>query len=1037
MPANGESVSCTGTTTVNDTNIADITNSNVTFVIESGATVENTGTMGNGIEVSGAGLDNISIINRGTIIRTNGAGNATMNEGNAVKTTSSVTNLSFSNEGIIRVEGGGNSGYEGVVVRGTGIMANNSGTIIVNDSSSGDAILVLGDNSVFNNSGNITGTDSPAKPIFGVTFDGKDSVFNNTGTVSLTTDTGEAVNIGFGVTADGATLNNSGTIEIKDNVPGFADGFGDVIIIRNMGGDSFFINNMPNGIISHETNGDAIIVDDNVNISREFINNQGMIQGNITLNLGDDSIDNTGTITGNVSLGDGNDSFTNNGTTTGDVDTGAGNDTLINNANSTITGNVDLGDGDNSFTNSGTTTGDVSAGTGNDTLINNSNLTITGNVDLGDGDNSFTNSGTTTGDVTTGTGNDTLINNANSTIAGNIALGDGNNNFTNSGTTTGNVTTGTGADTLINNANSTITGNITLGDGDDTFNESGTIRNSNVDLGLGTDRMTVFSTALLENITALDGGDDASSGDGAVDQLIFDGWQGTVPLVNNWENITFTNSAIGNLGGSRTITTEQFTINNSATIIAIGSSPGAYTVTGNVVNNGTLTLGDVEANDTFTVGGNYSGTGQLVLDTVLAGDGAASDLLIVNGSSSGATSLTIQNAGGTGAETIGDGILVVQVDGVSTASSFTLANDYLIGGAYEYNLFFQNQAGTDQNWYLRSVGIRQEAPIYKSIPVVMGRFIWDSIGSFHERDTYDVMNARHGRVVNREHDNKPRTGWARVYSNNYKFRFDKANDFDADWSGFQAGLDLYRYYDKDRLQSARAGAYIGSGTFDEKVDGLNDQKIGDVDMTSYSVGLYTTVISDEGWYLDGIVQLSTYEFDSKSISNVKGDTDGKGLVASIEYGHPIVVTEDEKTIIEPQVQLAYQRLDFDKFDDELNNTKIAEIDIKDQNKVLLRAGIRAEQSIAYDQASLAHNQKNIKLYTEANLYKEWGNDIEVKLNDTKTTLDPGDIWYGLGLGVIGEVTENSSTFANVEWQRDLDGENHRGIKGEIGIRVLW
>jgi Autochaperone Domain Type 1 len=61
-----------------------------------------------------------------------------------------------------------------------------------------------------------------------------------------------------------------------------------------------------------------------------------------------------------------------------------------------------------------------------------------------------------------------------------------------------------------------------------------------------------------------------------------------------------------------------------------------------------------------------SNGGVLRLDTVLNEGGAAtrSDTLVVDGTSVGAggpTSMAIRNAGGGGAETIGNGILVVQV----------------------------------------------------------------------------------------------------------------------------------------------------------------------------------------------------------------------------------------------------------------------------------------------------------------------------------------------------------------------------------------
>ena len=66
-------------------------------------------------------------------------------------------------------------------------------------------------------------------------------------------------------------------------------------------------------------------------------------------------------------------------------------------------------------------------------------------------------------------------------------------------------------------------------------------------------------------------------------------------------------------------------------------------------------------------GGTFiSNGGSLMLDTVLNEGGAAtlSDTLVVDGTTvgaGGATKISVLNAGGAGAETVGDGILVVQV----------------------------------------------------------------------------------------------------------------------------------------------------------------------------------------------------------------------------------------------------------------------------------------------------------------------------------------------------------------------------------------
>src|SRR5262249_35848448 len=85
--------------------------------------------------------------------------------------------------------------------------------------------------------------------------------------------------------------------------------------------------------------------------------------------------------------------------------------------------------------------------------------------------------------------------------------------------------------------------------------------------------------------------------------------------------------------------------------------------------------------------------GPLALDTVLDQGGAAtvSDTLVVDGTSvgpKGAKKTAILNAGGEGALTAGDGILVVQVldPAHSAPGAFTLAND-VEAGPFDYRVF--------------------------------------------------------------------------------------------------------------------------------------------------------------------------------------------------------------------------------------------------------------------------------------------------------------------------------------------------------------
>ena len=106
---------------------------------------------------------------------------------------------------------------------------------------------------------------------------------------------------------------------------------------------------------------------------------------------------------------------------------------------------------------------------------------------------------------------------------------------------------------------------------------------------------------------------------------------------------------------------------------------------------------------------NYTGVnGTIGLNTFLGADGSPSDRLVINGgSATGNSFLRITNAGGPGAETVANGIAVVQaINGGTTApGAFALAGE-VRGGAFDYDLFRGGLGGSNPNdWFLRSTFI--------------------------------------------------------------------------------------------------------------------------------------------------------------------------------------------------------------------------------------------------------------------------------------------------------------------------------------------
>ncbi|WP_312834575.1 autotransporter outer membrane beta-barrel domain-containing protein [Comamonas sp.] len=127
---------------------------------------------------------------------------------------------------------------------------------------------------------------------------------------------------------------------------------------------------------------------------------------------------------------------------------------------------------------------------------------------------------------------------------------------------------------------------------------------------------------------------------------------------------------------------------------------------GSLSNAGTVTMAAGGTSGVLTVAGNYSSNGgSLALNTALGDSDSPTELLVVNGDTSGTTTLNITNVGGTGAPTSGLGIMVVQVNGASNGTFRLPAPGYLQAGSFRYDL-----VKTGNHWYLVSEARAESAP---------------------------------------------------------------------------------------------------------------------------------------------------------------------------------------------------------------------------------------------------------------------------------------------------------------------------------------
>lgn len=199
------------------------------------------------------------------------------------------------------------------------------------------------------------------------------------------------------------------------------------------------------------------------------------------------------------------------------------------------------------------------------------------------------------------------------------------------------------------------------------------------------------------------------SGDGTVDVL-----SGVTLLTgsNTYSGLTTISAGVLKAGsGSAFSPNSDFAVKSAGML----NLNGIDQTVASLMNAGLIrTSSEGAVGTTLTVSGDYTGmNGNLHLRTELGADNSLTDRLIINGAATGQTFVSIINADRLGAQTTGDGILIIET-GSSTPQAFMLSGR-VVAGAYDYSLEFGGSSATggnpnDQNWYLRNT-LSPEPPI--------------------------------------------------------------------------------------------------------------------------------------------------------------------------------------------------------------------------------------------------------------------------------------------------------------------------------------
>jgi outer membrane autotransporter protein len=510
-------------------------------------------------------------------------------------------------------------------------------------------------------------------------------------------------------------------------------------------------------------------------------------------------------------------------------------------------------------------------------------------------------------------------------------------------------------------------------------------------------------------------------------------------------------------GSTSTVNLTQGTVwtmtgNSTATNVTNDSSQIIYTApTGDPTQ--------LSSYKTLTVS-NYIGVGGLIgLNTFLGTDSSPSDKLVISGGSgSGSTAIRVTNAGGPGAPTVSDGILLVQaINGATTTpTAFSLARP-VTAGAFDYFLFRGGVSpGSQDSWFLRSslvgppippltpgqsptptpapgqpplpTAVPGAPPIPLFQPDVALKSVVPSLARTVGLVTLGTFNERQGDQLLLRGD--MRVGvWGRVFGQETREHFAQGAqpDFDGTVAGFQAGADLWRL-ESINGHSDHIGFYVGqaraSGSVHGLVDAFQGAPAGHVDLDATSYGGYWTHLGRSNWYIDAVLQGTHFQTSENSIRGDSSNFGGRGFAASLEAGYPIALTSWLR--FEPQIQGIWQRT---SFDNTLDSSSTIAFD---------RSDVATGRAGALLRGTFGRIGTQWQPYLKGNIW--WGSngvDTATFNGFGITTGRNGGTTLEGGGGVTGKVTRNVGVYADASYLSSVSGETRITLKGNAGLRVTW
>ena len=397
--------------------------------------------------------------------------------------------------------------------------------------------------------------------------------------------------------------------------------------------------------------------------------------------------------------------------------------------------------------------------------------------------------------------------------------------------------------------------------------------------------------------------------------------------------------------------------------------------------------------------GSLSGRG--LFDMRINLDSGEGDLLDVAGKAEGRYRLRVQNTGVEAVPESFEALRVVHTEGGN--AEFGLLGGRADLGVYSYEL---QRQGTD--WFIVGSGkvispsTQSALALFNAAPTV-----WNS--------ELTTLRSRLGEVRGSEEGG----GWMRSYGNRFNASLDSGVSYEQKQQGLSFGADAPVPVSDGHLMVGVMGGYsksdldIGRGTS------------GQVD--SYYVGAYGTWLSDDGYYVDGVLKLNQFHNESNVAmsdgTKAKGDYSNTALGGSIEVGKHVKLADGY--FVEPFVQMSSVWIDGDSYT--LDNGLQA--DTGRTQSVLGKIGSTVGRSFVLEDGGV------VQPYVRAALAHEFSRNNEVKVNGQRFDNGLFGSRAELGAGVSVSLSERLQVHADFDYMKGEHVEQPWGAN--VGLRLAF